>query len=325
MLGAHPSVLNVSELFAGLQPRAFPPGEISGERFWRMLREPQAAWSVALRHGLEPSEFAYPLDARGRFDRLTGVPPILGVCLPTLTDEPDLLYRELEEAVPSFPAGRIGALYGLLFRWLAERFDKPLWVERSGGSLSYVEDIAAQFERPRFIHLYRNGCDTAVSMSRHSFFRMAVVREMLTAALGHDPFEKGAREPDTSLLSPELQRLLPDTFDPQTLRDLSIPLERFGRRWSAMILHGTGRLARLSNADVCHLSYEELLSAPQTTLERLVGFFEISPPPAGWFDRAATLVKSPPPSRPRLPTAVRERLRRACEPGERRLRAVTRP
>ena len=256
LLGAHPSVLNISELFAALQPRAFPPCEISGADFWTLLSRPQPAWTIALQHGIEPSEFAYRVDAGARFDRQTGVPPILAVCLPTLGADPDRLYREPREIVPTFRPAEIGTHYRTLFSWLATRLGKAAWVERSGGSLAYAGDIAARFKDGRFVHLYRNGCETALSMSEHTLFRMAIVRETLTTALGHDPYEPNATGPAASLPH-GLERLLPDTFDPLAFRNLQIPPEQFGRRWSAMILLGTGRLAAVPDSNVCHVSYEE--------------------------------------------------------------------
>lgn len=325
LLGAHPAVLNVSELFAALQPGGFPPLEVSGEAFWAMLAKPKQAWTIALRHGLEPREFAYPVDGGARFNRNTGVPPIAAICLPTCSDDPDLLFRELESVVPTFPDAKVGVLYTSLFERLVERLGKTVWIERSGGSLAYCREISAHFEQGKYVHLYRNGYDTAVSMSRHIFFRMGVVREMLTEAVGFDPYESARPGAGQLRLTPELERLLPETFDPQAFWRLPIPMDRFGRRWSAMILHGTNQLAKLPESQVCHVSLEQLVAAPRATLRRLLDFLEIRQPPAAWFDAAgASVAKTASRPPPRAATHEDERLLRACEPGERRLRRLSR-
>jgi putative sulfotransferase len=321
LLAQHPSVLSVSELFSAVQPRAFPPGEISGERFWAILSEPQPIWTVALRHRLEPREFLYPVDAGKRFDRQTGVPPIAGVCLPAIADDPDALYAELEQVVPRFPVAEVSVLYRLLFEWLMERLGKQLWVERSGGSLQYVGELAARFPGAKFLHLYRDGRETALSMSRHTSFRMRLVSEMLARALGRDPFDGGS-EPSDASVPTELKGLLPEDFDPDTFWQLPIPIERFGRRWSAMILLGTHRLASLPQANVTHLAYESLIADPERYLGDLIAFFELPEPPASWFDSACAQVERRPPCWPHLSPGDQMHLQRACDVGERRLHEV---
>jgi hypothetical protein len=314
VLAEHPAVLSLREVFAALQPRAFPDGLLSAERFWRLLSEPQPAWTVALRHRIEPPEFLYRTDGGGRFDRQGGVPPILGICLPAISGDPDDLYGELERLVTQLPAGSAGALYESLFDSLRRRMRKEVWVERSGGSLQYVGQLAEAFGRAKFLHLHRSGRDTALSMSRHTFFRMALVRELLTAELGFDPYEDSvAVAPDA--VRPELAGVLPDSFDPAAFWRLEIPLERFGRRWSATILHGTRELDRLAPGDVLDMAYEDLIADPRAQLARVVDFFELPDPPAGWYEAATARVL--PPRTETLPAEVDDRLRRACEPGER--------
>lgn len=243
---------------------------------------------MALQHSLEPDEFAYPIDRGGRFDRQSGVAPIAAVCLPGISSEPDRLFGELEAVVPGFPAAEVGVLYRTLFDWLVDRQGARVWVERSGGSLAYCGEIAAHFKDARFVHVYRDGCETALSMSRHPFFRLAVARGTLTRKVDYDS---------------------------------AIPLEVFGRRWSAMILHGTGALRR-QNADVWHVSYEDLISTPDTVLRGLVDFLELPKPATSWLAWATTQPRTPRRGQRDIAREELERLRRACEPGERRLREL---
>jgi hypothetical protein len=319
LLGAHPAILNLSELFAAVQPGAFPHGTISGTRFWAMLSEPRIAWTVALAHRLEPLEFKYPVDAGSRFDRQSGVPPIAGVCLATLTKEPDVLYEELEHTVPRFQAAEVGSLYSSLFDWLTDRLQRRVWVERSGGSLAYAGVIADSFRHGKFVHLYRDGCETALSMSRHPFFRMAVVRQTLAAHLKYDPYDECHPQGGGQPLPLELERLLPATFDGRMLRQVHIPIERFGRYWSAMILHGTNALGKLSDADVLHISYDDVVCSPRAALQALFEFFELPAPSSSWLLSAVSNVHAPNRALPQLPIDERKTLARACAPGQRRL------
>ncbi len=314
----------MSELFAALQPGAFPRGELAGAAFWRLLSEPTSAWRAILTEGLEPPEFLYPIDRGGRFSRTTTVAPIAAICLPAATDDPDSLYGDLEAVVPSFPTSRIGEQYKRLFGWLAERLAKPAWFERSGGSLRYSGQIASNFGKGRFVHLYGDGYGTAVSMSRHPFFRMAIVREMLTTALGYDPYGRGASHPSTTAVPRELSRLLPQTFDARAFRELRIPLERFGRRWSAEILHGTAELSKQPRGSVRHVALRNVLAEPESTLGDLFGFLDVAQPPPATMAEMLEVLQEPRPARDRVSLSPEESraLSRACEPGEARMRVV---
>jgi hypothetical protein len=66
-------------------------------------------------------------------------------------------------------------------------------VERSAASLNMVGALRGQFPAARFVHLYRDGPDCALSMSRHPVFR----REILALAAAH---QAGRAEPAASTL-----------------------------------------------------------------------------------------------------------------------------
>ena len=57
------------------------------------------------------------------------------VMLPHLVPDPEALYDELEDWVPGLDARPVGEQYRRLFAWLSDRFDRWVWVERSGASL----------------------------------------------------------------------------------------------------------------------------------------------------------------------------------------------
>jgi putative sulfotransferase len=283
LLGTHPDVLNVSELFASLQPDAFPSGPATGRTFWNLLSTPLPDWSDALTRGLQPREFLYPVEQPlARFNRITGVPPIAAICLPSITEDPDAMYGELERAVPRFGEADIATQYGRLFDWLTARLGRRLWVERSGGSLLYAKQLVRLFPEARFLHLYRDGRETALSMRSHLYFRAQV------ADLDAEPS----------------------------------PLERFGVRWSATIVAGTTALAALPGQNVKHLAYEQLVADPDGELRSILAFFSIPSPPDGWIAQTARRIERRRVRWPSLPLEERRKLATACAVGERRLREI---
>jgi putative sulfotransferase len=146
-----------------------------------------------------------------------------------------------------------------------------------------------------------------------------MVREMMLDALGYDPYEV---EGERARVPAELEPLLPERLDLRALEAAEIPLERFGRHWSAMILHGTRRLASLPAENVMHLGYERLVADPRGQLARLAEFLRLPEPPPGWLDAASERVRARPPAWPSLPSDERRRLERACAPGQRRLQTL---
>jgi hypothetical protein len=284
ILARHPAVLSISELFAAVQPRAFPAGVLTGPDFWRLLSEPHDSWTSVLRARNEPSELLYPIDAGGRFSRDDGVAPIAAVCLPALTDEPDQLYGELERVVPDFPAAAIGDHYRALFSHLMHRFQRRLWVERSGGSLQYVRSIVDHFPDAGIVHLHRDGRETSVRMSKHPYFQQA-----LTAA--------------------------PITGDQRDGSD--IPVERVALRWAATLLNGTAVLARLPQERVLHVAYENLVAAPALEISRILSFLRLEKPKTiGWEQYAVADVQEQALSWTALAKTERTRLDRICAVAE---------
>lgn len=320
---SHPDVLSISELFTALVPDGFPPGKTTAAELWRILSEPRPSGRILVANRLEPDEFLYPVDAGGRFTRQTGVPPIAMTCLPHLTDEPDVLYAELERFVAALTPAPVGVQYARVFDELAARLGKRMWIERSGGSLAFAESLVRSFPGARFVHIHRDGRACALSMSRAPAFRLDLVRRLLEAELGYDPYASAER-PTATRLPEELRPLLPETFDPEAFWALPIPVARFGRQWSTMVLRGLRALAAVPPEDVLHVSYERLTAEPEAELERLFAFLELAPPDGVWLAEAAARVEQRPSKRSALPANELRELERATRAGEEQLRRLRR-
>lgn len=311
-------VLSVSEFFATV-PRSFlRSGIVDGAAFWSALAEPLAEDTTLYQAGLEPPEVRYPLDGRNRRFGRTGLPPILTVTLPHLVDDPDSLFAELEPLVRARPEAPVTDHVSWLLRTLAARQGAQVVVERSGGSLDYVDTMTRVVPGAHLIHLYRDGRDCAMSMAAHPRYRMAIIRGELLRRLGFDPYEPRAARSDNAAAEEAagpMRGLLPHTFSRAAYDAYRIPPARFGLMWSKMVLTGLSALREHDN--VLDIDYTDLVQRPRPHLQRLARLFDI-PAPSRWMDDAISLIR-PGTSRPPLTGAEREELTDACRPGMNRL------
>jgi putative sulfotransferase len=318
ILVRHPRVLSISEFFWATEPQVFPEGEISGTAFAEKLSRRDPLVTAALRARAETPEFRYPVDdPQRRFDREDGVPMIAAITLPHLADDPDALYDEVVAFAMARPAAGMGAHYAALFEWLRERFDRDLWVERTGGSLQFVPQLVASVPDAVLIHLYRDGRETAISMSKRENFRLMFAGVEMQRLTGIDPYTMPDAPEPTGLPYP-LSHLLPSTFDVQALKDLEVPIERFGLHWSSSILRGLRQLRTIDPGRLLSISYEELVTEPARVVEEMSAFLGIEAP-AEWISWTAGAARRQPSNWLRLPEPERERLDAACRIANKRL------
>jgi hypothetical protein len=321
LLREHPDVLSMSEFFSTLRiaaasgPAGFPTNDMDGAQLWHLLATPFPMLDAMISDGLRTDEMLYP--DGGRFDPGSGIPLVSHYILPMLNADPDWLLDQLAAELPRWPKRPAAVQYQHLFGFLAALLERPVVVERSATSLHLIPLLHAQFPQARFVHLYRDGPDCALSMSRHPAFR----REIL--AIGA---VKAAKLPPGSTLQ-QVNDALPERFrglicppyDAARLRDFPIPVEVFARdRWSPMICAGVTALARVTAKT--SLRYEDLLADPAASLCKLADFIGVTAPEP-WIKQAERTID---PSRTATASAQLDadayaRLRAACEPGTRAL------
>ncbi|MCM4084178.1 sulfotransferase [Paractinoplanes hotanensis] len=313
MLRLHPEVLSLSELLSTVRNRGCLEGAPDGAEFWRMLSDPDPAVDIMVAEGLKVSEFIYPY-GRGRYNSVDGVPAICTMTLPMLTDDPDGLHDELAAEISGWPARPIADQYRHLFTWLAARFDRPVVVERSGGSLGLLPRLREQFPEARFVYLTRDGADSALSMSHHpGFWLMLAGREAARIAGVATPEQLGPDQ--VRLIPPDLGRALTDPAALPGLLRRDVPVTAFGALWSAMTCEGADELLRLPADAWMMTSYEDLVADTPGELSRLAEFLDI-PAKDTWLAAAAGLVDG---GQHRGSSALDPRLlaalRRSCAPG----------
>ena len=313
MMNLHPSILSLSEFFVSLSPYGFANKSLDGRSFWEMLSTPRAKVDLMMKHRIGIPEFLY--------DSNEGVPPILLMTLPHLTDEPEVLYEEVKAYVLALPEDAISNQYIRLFEYLKAKFNKDIWVERSGGSLRFIAKLAELYPNAKFVHMYRDGRECAMSMRRHNAFRLTMVQSLVKEAIGKDPYLDSISEAEAERLG-ELSKLLPDRFDREAFLQLQIPIERFGSLWSSQIVQGVQYLSQIPSSNVLHLSYENLLSNPVVELRAFMQFvLPDQEDQEAYIHDAAKLVQTDKKESWRgLPEEEQVRLNRACKLGLRLLK-----
>lgn len=317
LLNRHPQVLSLSEFFVPLGPEAFAYQNPDGERVWRTLTTQSAGLHAMLKDGNVVEEGLYRYDAPGARYRPENMPPIIAVTLPHLTDDPEALLDELEPLVRARPRMPLADHYRALFADLAGRLGRRVWVERSGGTLMYAAKLLRLFPEARVIHVYRDGRDTAMSMSKHHNFRVLVGAMRQCRRLGID-VRRTFRADKGSPLDVLMQRLVFRFLDVEKTAALPT-LEDFGRFWSDLIELGLDTFRDLPPDRLLNVRFEDVQTAPRDRLRELIRFIDPSLEDEAWLQEVAAI---PRPARSKfqtLPDAQQAALTEACAPGLARL------
>ena len=320
MLREHPKVLSLSEFFLlvsdclrSTAPYSTEP--MNGRQFWAIIAAITPFVSFQLRHRVSSTEWLYPCDAAGaRFTSQSGVPAILVTPLPHLTDDHDAVFRELEAKVTAWPVSTIDRHYQTLFGWLAAKFGKRQWIERSGGGLAMAEQLLAVFPDAQFIHVIRDGRDAALSMREHVGFRLALLMMSLGQILGVDPIESSERSLGESVPA-ELRPFLPEQFDADSFHAHRVELNLCGTFWSQHLANGLSVLSTIPDDRLLTLRYEDFFVDPKRQLDTLAAFLGEDYIDEAWSARCAATVRPPRSTWRDLPGDEARALTEACRPG----------
>jgi Sulfotransferase domain len=317
ILHLHPGILSISEFFTALTDGwrniNLPAHDMNGQEFWKLISAPTAYLDSLIQAGFTMPELCYPYDS-GRFRPATGVPAISHGTLPMLTDNPDALFDQLAAIVPSWPERSAAEQYKALFALLAELLGRREIVERSGSSIVVIPGLRELFPDARFIHMYRDGPDCALSMSRHVMGRigMLTIEARLRAGL-----------PDTAwwedlmaVLPEKFRGLLIPPFDKERFMAYPMSLTSFGELWAEVERMGVSALRELPPGDWINLEYEALIRNHEQELTRLCEFIGV-PVTAQWLDAAGRLIDPGRhgSARAQLDAGELAMLRAACAPG----------
>lgn len=321
MLSTHPKAVSISEFFSFVTDlgcrvdASFPAGDVTGEAFWKLIASPHPRQNLMIQHQVVMDEVLYPWQSeQARFRAPAGVPAICQITLPHLTDTPDALYDVVEAFVLRLPPAPIGQQCRTLFEWLARRAGKSAWVERSGGGLRITKRLIEHFPGARFVHIVRDGRNTALSMSRHLGFRMVFAAFQMMEMLGVDPFESSDRRWEEDLPD-DLAALLPERFTREAFLAFETPSPLCGHYWAGEVMEGIRQLGSLPPERLLTLRYEDFLEAPERAVRRLDGFLFPGETHAGWIQESAARVGRGRSAWQSLSPRDRQELERACAPG----------
>jgi len=328
MLREHPSILSISECYShiidygGRIEQVFARKPLEGRDFWNLISAITPRESLLLRHDLAIPEVLYAYrSSHSRFSKETGVPAILHVTLPHLTAKCDELFEEMDKEVTCWPPLTIRQHYDRLFDWLRQRFNKKIWIERSGGTFVIIEQLFAAFPDARFIHLVRDGRAASRSMANHLAFRLFIVAELLTDLLNVDPYEDSDRS-RVGKLTPEMLKFLPESFDAQAFEEYRPSLQIWGEFWSKLIIKGINILKKLPRRRVLTLRYEDFFTAPRENLHKLAEFLGPEYMDPIWEEEAVQVIRHPRFSCTGLTKEDEALLQAACRPGFEALRSM---
>lgn len=312
ILNRHPKILSLSEVFSTLGVWALSRKRLNGKAVWEMCRRQHRSLRALLSAHELASEILYPFDSpQARFTP-DNVPPILCTALPHLTPHFESLYDELQPVVRARPKAALADQYRFLFEWLCERHGRTLWVERSGGSLMFAPRLIPLFPEARIIHIYRDGRDTALSMSQHPAFRIMLATMQKLERAGVRPLDSTAR---AGPVASALALLLLLLANPRKVVRREFDLEAFGDLWSRIILRGQKLLAAVPTDRFLALRYEDILQRPHDKLRELIDFIDPSLADDGWLAAAVSIPRPNPPKYLSLDADTQWRLTRVCAPG----------
>ena len=317
ILNSHPGVLSLSEFFSSVGMGVFRFRRVTGRRMWGSYSR-QSARSRLLLRG-DSDEVLYPLDdPDARFGR-RDVPPIMGVSLPHLGNRAEALFDEMEPVVLSQPRQPPAAHFRHLFEWLCRRLDRSVWIERSGGSLMFGYRLVDEFPDARIIHIFRDGRDTALSMSRHSVFRTVVAIILALRRLGIDVnggMARGRRWDNAGLW---LEALTSRFFDPDRLPYDKLTLSDFAAFWCAMIERSDRMFASFPPERLLNVRFEAVQAEPEAQIRRIIRFIDPGLQDENWLREAIRIPRRTPSRFAQLGTEDRGRLTEGCRPGLERL------
>lgn len=313
VLNRHPRILSLSEFFSFVGLKAFLRRRVDGAYMWRLYSRQQNRCRLMLRGRYE--ELLYPVDAPDARFSQDDVPPILCAALPHLTEGYEALYDELGPAVRGLPKQSPADHFRRHFEWLGERFNRRVWAERSGGSLLFASRLLRQFPEARVIHVYRDGRETALSMSNHYLFRLIVATMRAFRTMGIDMVELMAKGRHWDRLSPWLEPFVSAFFRPERLPYDKLTLADFGAFWSGMVERGQRIFSQLPPERLLTLQFEEAQANPEEQFRRLIRFISPELEDEAWLREASAI---PRPTRSRfakLQPADQDAVARACHPG----------
>lgn len=258
----------------------FEQGPITGERFAEIIGRNDDLSAMLRYRQFNYKELMADMKAiHPRWGHAANLPVMMVSFIPFVEpNEPEALFDAMIAFAKAQPTQPIGKHYEAVWAWLTQRYGKSAWVERTGSSVRFADEIIREFPKAKYLHLHRDGVSAALSMLEHAWFVLAVEydmrvpsREEIRRAMDHV-----STDPNDDAISRLFHQDRPS-------------LAEFGRHWSWQITRGYREFVNLDRHQFLSVSYEDLLANPEPELKRIGEFFEL-PEDEGWEARAAATI-----------------------------------
>jgi hypothetical protein len=281
MINRHPAILCASDIFEPVGDNPFfEPRVVNGKEFFRLLSKPSHPARIRFWRQQPTDEllFLHPDDQH--------VSLLLSYTLPFLTGgSPMSLYEEVKEHFRQVKPRQIPDHLLLFFDWLRDRYQKSLWVERTGGSLPHTKKIIDTWPSAKVVFYYRDPRETAISMMHNDFFRLYLELTKKPALTEWDS-------------------------------DFMPPIGEMAAMLNTWTLDAMAALSHLQEDRVFTLRYEDLVATPEKSLISLVKFCQgttqISEAEFEWARKEARIIRNPVKRFLKLPTSDQDQLLEAC-------------
>jgi hypothetical protein len=218
------------------------------------------------------------------------------------SEEPQALFKEIIDWALQQPTQPVEKHFAQLFALLEEKTGKTHMIERTAISTDYIPDLLRLFPDGRFLHIHRDGLETALSMFSHVHFKLLL-------SLLNDP-------PSREELESMVACSAPPEEDPILKRLANTPpVEAFGRYWSELIARFYSDFRMIPPERFMDLRTEDLIADPPGVLAKIQAFFEL-PENEDWLREASAMVKPVPTRADKLSEEDRKKLEAACHLGQ---------
>jgi hypothetical protein len=232
-----------------------------------------------------------------------------------MTPDFESLFEELETVISAQPRQSMSNHYRLLFDYLCEKFDRDIWVERSGGSLQVGAKLLHLFPDARVLHLVRDGRDTAISMSKHHGIRILVGTYKMLSRRNIDLRNQLVNPMFSRKYSTFVNAMYSIPYMQRIIESEQLDLEDFGDYWSFLEIASQEYMSSIPRENYLRLKFEDILDRPRETISQMIQFIGDGLLDESWLDRAQAVPRPTPARYPKLDAAERRRLTAACAPG----------
>jgi len=217
---------------------------ISGENLWKELIQPMPKDLYKI---LLSGRIPTALNIHGRLDNV-----LLRTTLPILFNNSEKVLMELEKEIQKETLKEKSLLFEQIFSFIASKKSSDIWIERTGGSLRYIDQLISMWPNGKYIHIYRDGRNCAMSMAKHPTFVYGYIKRYNNSSLSKIGYD-----------------LTKGLLSKQQIKQME---HLFAIEWSRQIINANNILKSIQPDNICSVSFESLLLNPIDEISKIIKF-----------------------------------------------------